>query len=209
MPKSLLASDAAANASLGSTPDGRWGGRFSAAPDALLHNRAERQSSGAQSSNEDTRPMAGRTPTRTARLLRKKLVAARQAMTDRLERSVALQSALRVWLVGRKETLDRRLLADQGRVRSAAGALPLDRRRCRRRDAAHRPARRRPRDQVAALSRLVSGLRDGARRLRHPEAEGHRRVRAADADRALPRLRPGWRAPGLWRRLLRPHPEGS
>ncbi len=36
-------------------------------------------------------------------ILRKKLVAARQALTDRLERSVELQKALRVWLVGRKE----------------------------------------------------------------------------------------------------------
>ena len=36
--------------------------------------------------------------------LRKKLIAARQALPDRLEREVALQSVLRVWLVGRKET---------------------------------------------------------------------------------------------------------
>jgi 5-formyltetrahydrofolate cyclo-ligase len=35
--------------------------------------------------------------------LRQKLVKARLAMTDRLERSVELQSALRVWLVGRRE----------------------------------------------------------------------------------------------------------
>jgi 5,10-methenyltetrahydrofolate synthetase len=35
--------------------------------------------------------------------LRSKLVAARQALPDRLERSVELQSVLRVWLVGRKE----------------------------------------------------------------------------------------------------------
>lgn len=35
--------------------------------------------------------------------LRKRLVAARQALPDRLERSVALQSVLRVWLVGRRE----------------------------------------------------------------------------------------------------------
>ena len=35
--------------------------------------------------------------------LRKKLVAARLALTDRLERSVQLQSVLRVWLVGRRE----------------------------------------------------------------------------------------------------------
>ena len=36
--------------------------------------------------------------------LRAKLIAARLALTDRLERAVQLQSALRVWLVGRRET---------------------------------------------------------------------------------------------------------
>ena len=35
--------------------------------------------------------------------LRAKLIAARQALPDRLERAVALQSVLRVWLVGRRE----------------------------------------------------------------------------------------------------------
>lgn len=35
--------------------------------------------------------------------LRQRLVAARQALPDRLERAVALQSVLRVWLVGRTE----------------------------------------------------------------------------------------------------------
>ena len=35
--------------------------------------------------------------------LRKKLIAARLALTDRLERAVQLQSVLRVWLVGRRE----------------------------------------------------------------------------------------------------------
>ena len=34
---------------------------------------------------------------------RRKLISARQALPDRLERAVALQSVLRVWLVGRKE----------------------------------------------------------------------------------------------------------
>jgi 5,10-methenyltetrahydrofolate synthetase len=43
------------------------------------------------------------TPEIERAVLRKRLVAARQALPDRLERSVALQSALRVWLVGRKE----------------------------------------------------------------------------------------------------------
>ena len=36
--------------------------------------------------------------------LRRKLVAARQALPDRLERAVGLQNALRVWLVSRTET---------------------------------------------------------------------------------------------------------
>jgi 5-formyltetrahydrofolate cyclo-ligase len=35
--------------------------------------------------------------------LRRRLVAARESMPDRLERAVALQSVLRVWLVGRTE----------------------------------------------------------------------------------------------------------
>ncbi|HEY0856766.1 MAG TPA: 5-formyltetrahydrofolate cyclo-ligase [Albitalea sp.] len=35
--------------------------------------------------------------------LRRKLIAARQALPDRLERAVQLQSVLRVWLVGRPE----------------------------------------------------------------------------------------------------------
>ena len=115
-------------------------------------------------------------PANELEALRKKLVAARLALPDRLERAVAAAELLRAWLVGRRETVDRRLLADQGRVRPAARALPLERRRRRRRAAAHRPAGRRPRDELAALSRLVSRLRDGARRLRHPQAEGHRRV---------------------------------
>ena len=36
--------------------------------------------------------------------LRKKLIAARLALSDRLERAVQLQRTLRVWLVGRRET---------------------------------------------------------------------------------------------------------
>ena len=35
--------------------------------------------------------------------LRAKLIAARLALTDRLERAVQLQKVLRVWLVGRRE----------------------------------------------------------------------------------------------------------
>jgi 5,10-methenyltetrahydrofolate synthetase len=36
--------------------------------------------------------------------LRARLIAARQALPDRLERAVNLQSVLRVWLIGRRET---------------------------------------------------------------------------------------------------------
>ena len=74
---------------------------------------------------------------------------------------------------------------------------------------AHRPAGDRPRDQAAALSRLVPRLPDGGRRLRHPQAEGHRGLRAATAAGALRRLRPERPAPGLRRRLLRPHAGGA
>ena len=45
--------------------------------------------------------MSPNEPDRAA--LRTKLIAARLALTDRLERAVQLQSALRVWLVGRRE----------------------------------------------------------------------------------------------------------
>jgi 5-formyltetrahydrofolate cyclo-ligase len=47
----------------------------------------------------ESRPMLD--ADRTA--LRQKLVAARQALPDRLERAVGIQNALRVWLVGRRE----------------------------------------------------------------------------------------------------------
>ena len=46
--------------------------------------------------------MSPNEPDRAA--LRAKLIAARLALTDRLERAVQLQSVLRVWLVGRRET---------------------------------------------------------------------------------------------------------
>ena len=42
-------------------------------------------------------------PENALEALRRKLVAARQALPDRLERSVRLQENLRVWLVGRRE----------------------------------------------------------------------------------------------------------
>jgi len=44
------------------------------------------------------------TPDLQRQALRAKLVAARQALPDRLERAVALQNVLRVWLVSRGET---------------------------------------------------------------------------------------------------------
>ncbi len=43
-------------------------------------------------------------PTDDRASLRKKLIAARQAMPDRADRAVMLQRVLRVWLVGRRET---------------------------------------------------------------------------------------------------------
>jgi len=50
-------------------------------------------------------PMAtSDTPTALA-VLRAKLIADRQALPDRLERAVQLQSMLRIWLVSRRETL--------------------------------------------------------------------------------------------------------
>ena len=49
-----------------------------------------------------TPPPSSPDPTREA--LRAKLVAARQALPDRLERAVQLQSVLRAWLAGRRES---------------------------------------------------------------------------------------------------------
>lgn len=43
------------------------------------------------------------TPETERKALRAKLIAARQALPDRLERAVTLQNVLRVWLVGRRE----------------------------------------------------------------------------------------------------------
>jgi 5-formyltetrahydrofolate cyclo-ligase len=51
--------------------------------------------------NPDGACMQQPAPDRDA--LRKKLIKARLALTDRLERAVQLQSVLRVWLVGRRE----------------------------------------------------------------------------------------------------------
>ena len=48
--------------------------------------------------------MAPTTPETDRQALRAKLIAARQALPDRLERAVELQNVLRVWLVGRRET---------------------------------------------------------------------------------------------------------
>jgi 5,10-methenyltetrahydrofolate synthetase len=57
-----------------------------------LHNRRPRINTVNGMNNEDRDT------------LRRRLVAARQALPDRLERAVALQNVLRVWLVGRAET---------------------------------------------------------------------------------------------------------
>jgi len=51
---------------------------------------------------EEPWPMAA-TPDTDRQALRAKLIAARQALADRLERAVELQNVLRVWLVGRRE----------------------------------------------------------------------------------------------------------
>ena len=48
--------------------------------------------------------MSAQEPANERDSLRKKLVAARQALPDRLERAVRLQETLRVWLVGRRES---------------------------------------------------------------------------------------------------------
>ena len=64
---------------------------------AVLHN-AERAAPTAR----EPWSMAA-TPDTERQALRAKLVAARQALPDRLERAVELQNVLRVWLVGRRE----------------------------------------------------------------------------------------------------------
>ena len=66
-------------------------------------------------------------PPRDKAQLRRQLQAERLAMVDRHQRAMHLQEVLRVWLVQRDDIAHRRLLADQGRVRCAAGAVPLDR----------------------------------------------------------------------------------
>ena len=52
---------------------------------------------------QDPRTMSAPTPASELESLRTKLVAARQALPDRLERSVQLQQILRAWLIGRRE----------------------------------------------------------------------------------------------------------
>ncbi len=96
-------------------------------------------------------------------------------------RGRAAGSAARVAGVAARNR-DRRVLADQGRVRRVARALPLDRRRP---GPAHRAAGDEPHDEAACVPRLVPRLRDGRRRLRHPEAEGHRALRAVAAAGAV------------------------
>ena len=65
-----------------------------------MHNRAIRGNGLQQTMDSDKSDDKGDEQA----ALRRKLIAARQALPDRLERAVALQSVLRVWLVGRQET---------------------------------------------------------------------------------------------------------
>jgi 5-formyltetrahydrofolate cyclo-ligase len=52
---------------------------------------------------QDHRTMSAPPPANELESQRRKLVAARQALPDRLERSVRLQQILRAWLIGRRE----------------------------------------------------------------------------------------------------------
>src|SRR5450432_1417946 len=63
-----------------------------------------RASTTTRAPRKDPLPMAPPDPRNELESLRKKLVGARQALPDRLERSVQLQQTLRAWLVGRRET---------------------------------------------------------------------------------------------------------
>jgi 5-formyltetrahydrofolate cyclo-ligase len=128
-------------------------------------------------------------PSRDKKLLRRQLQAERQSLIDRHQRAVHLQEVLRVWLVGRDDKHHRR---PTGRSRASST-------RCRRlyRWSEADDKRRiglpviEPRDEAAALPRLVPRLPDGGRRLRHPQAQGHRVLPAAAAAGALRGLRPG------------------
>ena len=84
--------------------------------------------------------------------LRPKLIAARQALPDRLERAVQLQGNLRVWLVGRQEQTIGGYWPIKGEFDPPAGLVPLV---GRGRRPAHRPAGGRQGERLAALPCLV------------------------------------------------------
>ena len=144
-------------------------------------------------------------PPRDKKLLRRQLQAERMALPDRLERAVQLQEVLRVWLVGRARPRS----APTGRSRASST-------RCRRCIAG--PKARSRASSAASACRWPTAT---TKRLRFhvwypgcpmehdaydiPKPKDTDPFEPAAAGGALPRLRPGRRAPGLWRRLLRPH----
>ena len=153
-----------------------------------------------------TRRSADLEPPRDKALLRQPAAAARQALPDRLERAVELQEVLRVWLVGRRETT----IGAYWPIKGEFDPLPALYRWTEARrdgdDAPHRPAGGRPRDRARCAS--TSGIPGCPM-----ELDAYDIPKPKDTDefapqllrRALPRLRPGRRAPRLRRRLLRPH----
>ena len=116
-------------------------------------------------------------PSSDKKLLRRQLQAERQSLIDRHQRAMHLQEVLRVWLVARPGPGHRRLLADQGRVRRPAGAVPLGRGRP---AAPHRPAGDRQADQAAWAS--TSGTR-AARWRKTPTASPSPRTRRPSSPR--------------------------
>jgi 5-formyltetrahydrofolate cyclo-ligase len=130
-------------------------------------------------------------PTRDKKQLRRQLQAERMAMIDRHERAMHLQEVLRVWLVRRDETA----IGAYWPIKGEFDALPALFRWTEGEDVKGRhriglPVIDRETKQLR-FHRLVPGLPDGRGRLRHPQAQGHQELRAADAAGALRGLRPG------------------
>ncbi len=137
--------------------------------------------------------------------LRKRLVAARQALPDRLERAVQLQSALRVWLVGRREAT----IGAYWPIKGEFDALP----------ALYRWTEGAPDGVVRRIGLPVADRATGSLRFHTwypgcpmeldaydiPKPKDTEEFVPAAAGGALPRLRTRRRAPGLRRGLLRPH----